>query len=254
MIPKKIHYCWFGGKELPFLVKKCIESWKSYLPGYEIKLWNEANSPMHIGYVSNALKHRKWANISNYVRLHALFEDGGIYLDTDIEIIKPLDAFLNQKGFLCFESKIVEEDHCVNNAIIGAIPKHPFINALKEAILENFDGTEMANLSSPNITTTLLKQRGLKEYKLQEIDDLIIYPQEYFYPYSWNESFTMSCVKPETHAIHYYSTSWKEDALQEQLRACRNAQQYLHELVVGKVKPAFALKVLLRSIKNSLRN
>ena len=95
MIPKKIHYCWFGGNPLPPLAVKCIESWKKYLPDYEIKEWNESNFDLNYNdYVCEAYEVKKWAFITDVVRLYAMVTEGGIYKDTDVEVLKPLDDLL----------------------------------------------------------------------------------------------------------------------------------------------------------------
>ena len=104
MIPKVIHYCWFGRNPLPILAQKCIESWKKYCPDYEIKEWNEDNFPMDYNdYVKEAYEAKKWAFITDVVRLFALVTEGGIYMDTDVEVIKPLDGLLQYEAVSGFE-------------------------------------------------------------------------------------------------------------------------------------------------------
>ena len=104
MIPKKIHYCWFGRSKMPELALKCIASWKKYLPDYEIKEWNEDNFDLELyPYVREAYNNRKFAFVTDVVRLYALYTEGGIYMDTDVEVLKPLDCFLNHQAFSGFE-------------------------------------------------------------------------------------------------------------------------------------------------------
>ena len=99
-IPKKIHYCWFGRGEKPELAKKCIESWKKYCPDYEFKEWNEDNFDIHSNkYVEQAYNARNFAFVTVYVRLYALYSEGGVFMDTDVEILKPIDEFLKHKAF-----------------------------------------------------------------------------------------------------------------------------------------------------------
>ena len=106
MIPKKIHYCWFGRGEMPDLVRKCIASWKKYLPEYEIKEWNEDNFDLNsYPYVREAYHNKRFAFVTDVVRLHALYYEGGIYMDTDVEVLKPLDSLLNYKIVSGFESE-----------------------------------------------------------------------------------------------------------------------------------------------------
>lgn len=96
MIPKKIHYCWFGRGPLPELARKCIASWRKYLPEYEIKEWNEDNFDLDAyPYVREAYDSRKFAFVTDVVRLYALYNEGGIYMDTDVEVLKPLDSILH---------------------------------------------------------------------------------------------------------------------------------------------------------------
>ena len=131
MIPKKIHYCWFGKNEMPDLAKRCIETWYKYLPDYEFKLWNEDNSPMEIPFVKEAYKNKMYAYVSDYVRFYALYKEGGIYLDVDMEVIKSFDPLLNNKMFFGAESK-----RHIGVSIIGAEKNHSFIEEFLE-YLEN---------------------------------------------------------------------------------------------------------------------
>ena len=104
-IPKVILYCWFGRGEKPELAKKCIESWKKYCPDYEFKEWNEDNFDIHSNkYVEQAYNARKFAFVTDYVRLYALYYEGGVYMDTDVEVLKPIDEFLKHKAFSSFEN------------------------------------------------------------------------------------------------------------------------------------------------------
>ena len=105
MIPKVIHYCWFGGNPLPDSVRKCINSWKKFCPDYDIKQWDETNINLHENaYVLEAYQAKKWAFITDYVRLKVLVEYGGIYMDTDVEVLKPIDVFLSNHAFSGFEA------------------------------------------------------------------------------------------------------------------------------------------------------
>ena len=103
-IPKVIHYCWFGKGEMPRLTEKCIESWKKYCPEYKIVCWNEENFDINQNkYAKEAYEAGKWAFVSDYVRLKVLYDEGGIYLDTDVELIKPLDALIEESGYMGFD-------------------------------------------------------------------------------------------------------------------------------------------------------
>ena len=131
-IPKIIHYCWFGGNPLSEMEMKCIASWRKNCPDYEIKRWDESNFDIHINqYVQEAYEAKKWAFVSDYARLYLLSEYGGIYMDTDVEIVQNLDRFLVHNAFTGFE-----DDNHIPTAIMGAEKGHRWIKYL----LSYYDG------------------------------------------------------------------------------------------------------------------
>ena len=214
MIPKIIHYCWFGSSEIPDNYKTYISEWKELHSGWEIILWNEDNIHMDCAYMQNALKHKAWVNMSNFVRLYVLKNYGGIYLDTDMKILKPLDSFLSNNCFFGFEEgDDASEIFWVNNAIAGAIKNHSFINACYEALLEQFDGSEVPNESGPRLTTRLLKEiKGLKKYGYQVLDDVVLFQTTTFYPVNYEEAYKIRCLNtndyPDSYAIHTWGRTW----------------------------------------------
>lgn len=214
MIPSIIHYCWFGGKPIPRESEELITEWKRLHPNWTFICWNELNSPLDIPYLSRAISEKRYANLSNIVRLHALKEMGGIYLDTDFKVIKPLESLRSHECFFGFEEGVEESPvFWVNNAICGAKPGHSFITHLYNVLLEQFDGTEDANLSSPRLVTDeLRKEKKLVKYGYQQVDDITLYPKEYFYPIHYNEAYKLSELEknifPETIAVHLWSRSW----------------------------------------------
>ncbi|HBD1491706.1 TPA: glycosyltransferase family 32 protein, partial [Escherichia coli] len=123
MIPKIIHYCWFGGGDKPALVKKCMGTWEKVLPGWDIIEWNEDNSPLSVPYVKNALEDKRYAFAADYVRFYALKTMGGVYLDTDVELIKDISPLLNNKFFTAKES-----EELINAAIMGSEKDGRFVN------------------------------------------------------------------------------------------------------------------------------
>jgi len=227
-IPKIIHYCWYGNKPIPKLHARFIDTWKKKMPEYEFKYWNESNSPMHLPYMQNAYSNKKWANLSNLTRLYALFNYGGIYLDTDIEVTKSFSPLLENACFLGFEDPYIDWDGCINNAVFGAEKGHWFVKEMYDRLLEHFDGTESAELSSPNLTTYLLKERGLSNYKRQDIDDISIFPTEYFYPYSWHEIFNPDKITVNTFCIHHFAKSWSDKP--NSVRFTLRLKQFYHNL------------------------
>ena len=211
-IPKIIHYCWFGGNPLPELAPKCIASWKKFCPDYEIKEWNESNYDVtKINYTKDAFNHKQWAFVSDYARLDMIYEYGGIYLDLDVELIKPLDDLLNLTGFMGF-------DHlglCNTGNGFGAIPKLPIIKELRDDY-ENIacikeDGS-FDQTTCPVFQTEFLLKKGLrKDNSLQEIDGLTIFPIEYFCPKN-SHSGEIHLTK-NTYSIHHFDGSWTDSAL-----------------------------------------
>lgn len=181
MIPKIIHYCWFGGNPLPGELQKYVETWKKYCPDYEIKLWNEESFDIegHI-FTKTAYAARKFAYVSDYVRAYALNKFGGIYLDTDVELKKNLDVFLNHEAFTGFETK-----GSPFTALWAAIPEH----SLTQKVLSYYDGREYLDSQETNtksVSASLIDEFGIDPTKnvLQVgndgINSIHIYPAEYF--------------------------------------------------------------------------
>ncbi len=210
MIPKIIHYCWFGRNEIPAEYRAYIDGWKTVMPDYEIRLWNEDNSPMHLPYMRNAHRNQKWANLSNFTRLHAVYNFGGFYLDTDVEVVRRFDDLLSLDCFFGFETDrpVYRSAPLINNATFGAIPRHPFVKETMARLLERFDGVEDAYLSSPNLVTDLLRPMGFAEYSNREFEDITVFPKEYFYPYYVGEDRNSVEITGNTYSIHHWAKSW----------------------------------------------
>lgn len=206
MIPKKIHYCWFGNNPQNYLMRLCIESWKKNMPDFEIKEWNEPNSPMNNAYTERALREGLWSKAANYVRLWALYNEGGIYLDTDIEALKSFTPFLVHNCFAGFQQE-EERPGWVNNAILGAEQGNSFIKRCLDRTLQYFEEKDEF-IISPVLTTLVLKEMGLNKYGYQTIGNVTIYPTEYFYPYPWYGKFSLDCISENTYCIHHWSASW----------------------------------------------
>jgi len=206
MIPKIIHYCWFGESPLPPLALKCIESWKTYCPDYEIREWNEKNFDINYNiYVSEAYEAKKWAFVSDVARLWALVNFGGIYMDTDCELLKPVDQFLNLEAVLGFE-----ESDRVSTAIMGCKKDFPLFTILLSAydnrkfILP--DGSFDTTTNVTTITNALLKH-GLKlNNQVQTVSNCMLYPSEYFCPKDFHTN--KLTITSNTHVIHHFDASW----------------------------------------------
>lgn len=183
-----------------------MESWRRVLAGYQIKEWNETNSPIDGAYARAAYARGLWAKLSNYIRLYALYEEGGIYLDTDVEVIKDFSPLLRADCFVGFQ-QAEEEADWVNNAVLGARPGHPFLRCCLGLTVEAF-ARRGEFLRSPTVTTTVLKEWGLRGYGLQEVRGVMVYPTEYFYPYPWFGKFSPECISEETYCVHYWEGTW----------------------------------------------
>ena len=206
MIEKKIHYCWFGGKKLPEEAIKCIESWKKYCPDFEIIEWNEKNFDISENmYVLEAYKAHKWAFITDYVRLKVLFDYGGIYMDTDVEVKKPLDQFLGNKGFSGFEDEkfaITAIMGCEKgNLIIGDL-----LNYYNGRHFVMPDGTYDMTTNVVTITNYFVSKGLLLNNKLQDIEGFVLYPKDFFCPKD-HATGKIKCTK-NTYTIHHFAGSW----------------------------------------------
>lgn len=208
-IPKTIHYCWFGKNPKPPLIVKCMDSWKKVLPEYEIIEWNEDNFDVTENrYVKEAYENRKWAFVTDYVRLKVLYEYGGIYLDSDVEVLKPIDEFLSDECFSGFESK-----DTVPTAIMGSTKGAAFMKELltyyDDKAFVKPDGS--FDMTANTITiTNMCKCRGLKPNgKKQTINGFTLYPQRYFCPNSPARIFNKKPIGAYT--IHHSMGSWGDN-------------------------------------------
>lgn len=244
MIPKIIHYCWFGGNKMPRLALKCIESWKKHLPEYELKLWNESNFDINCNtYVKQAYIHKKYAFVSDYVRLYALYNYGGIYMDTDVEVLKPLDGFLHHKAFSGFENEVN-----ISTGIMGAKKKNAWIKTL----FDNYNNRHFIDkngrmdiTTNVSIATKLSKQCGLIQNNMRQVlktGEVNIYPDYYFCPY--NAITGVNHINSKSHVIHHYLGSWQSP--------CKRLRNKII-IIVGKV---FGLRIIrkLRRIITYLNN
>ncbi len=205
MIPKIIHYCWFGNNQMTEKEIKCIESWKKFCPDYEIMLWNESNYDIHKNnFISKAYEEKKWAFVTDYARLDIVYSNGGIYLDTDVELIKNLDPLLDNKAFMGFEKGRV-----IGTGLgFGAEKHHPAIKALRDTYESiEFDINTSESINCPALNSKYLISRGaVMNDEMQVVDDITLYPTEYFCPLH-STSGEMNITK-NTYSIHRYSMSW----------------------------------------------
>lgn len=213
MIPRILHYIWIGDRPLPGKARVNIETWTETNPDFEIRAWTNENVTFDNPYLEHCRQHGNWANASNYLRLEKVLEHGGIYLDTDIMIVGSLTSMLRQKCFFGFQVEDEQKDR-VNNAVFGAEPGHWFVEHCRLELLRQFDGSEAANHSAPRLVTNLLRQLGLPAYHRRGalLNDIRIYPRPVFYPYSWEDAFSLSAIRPETVTVHFWDKTWHREA------------------------------------------
>ncbi len=211
MIPKKIHYCWFGGNTLPERDQACIESWKKYCPDYEIIRWDESNYDLsQCDYMKEAYEAKRYGFVPDFARLDIIYQHGGIYLDTDVEIIKSLDPLLELEGFAGFEATDAKEKFIALGLGFGAQKGNPIIKALRDDYFNHHfirPNGEPNLTPAPRYTNAVLTQMGiLPNGTLQEMDGFKFFPEEYFCPKS---DETNEClITEDTFSIHHYNASW----------------------------------------------
>jgi mannosyltransferase OCH1-like enzyme len=213
-IPQIIHYCWFGGTSKPKLVRDCIASWKRYLPDYKIIEWNEGNTDLTHPFVKNAYNLKKWAFVADYVRLDAIYKIGGIYLDTDMMVLKSFDNLLEHNCFMGAEDLLF-----INAAIIGAVPKNNFIKdclSLYDA-LDLGINSSLGEITIPKMITMKYKEVPQNNYSFDKVltsQDVVIYPSKYFYPFPFENKKDLKNYKNyiniDSYTVHLWHSSWIE--------------------------------------------
>ncbi len=209
MIPKIIHYCWFGRGEKPELAIQCIESWKTICSDYQIVEWNEDNFDINSNpYVKEAYEAKKYAFVTDYVRLYAMYHQGGIYMDTDVRVLKPLEQFLKHQAFSGFESP-----EYVPTGIMASEQGNGMIKELlfyyKNRHFVKVDGSYDARTNTSIITEYFLEKGLLQNNQFQEIDGFALYPDNYFCPKLTR--LEDKTYMQDTYTIHYFSGSWKSE-------------------------------------------
>lgn len=233
MIPKRIHYCWLSGEAFPPNIQSCIDTWRPHLPGYEFVLWDKARfGETTVSYVAEAIEKRRWAFAADYIRVYALYHEGGIYLDSDVTLHQPLDRFLHHRFFSAVEKHPIKKaeldtyltpdgsrrPHCeqvpmvgIQAAVMGAEAGHPFLKQVLEFYEGNpfrtQDGTNFEKEIMPTILAKTAEQYGFKYAdRLQELDlGMTLYPSSVF-------ASSPQTAHPDAIAVHGTFNSWRKKA------------------------------------------
>lgn len=216
MIPKTIHYCWFGKKDLPPEAKRCIASWKKMCPDYEIIRWDESNFDVNQHpFIKAAYEAKKWAFVSDYARLKVVYDNGGIYLDTDVELRKNLDS-LREHG--CYIGIQQNEFLCTTGLGFGATKSNPVVlKMLKSYDDLTFSESRTLELACPRLNNEVIRSYGtIKRDEITSFKEVTVYPPKYFDPYGGEN---LLCA--ETYSIHHYAASWTSESNQFKRKIAR---------------------------------
>ena len=209
MIPKIIHYCWFGRGEMPELAQKCIASWHKYMPDWEYKLWNEDDFDVNlVHYTKEAYEAKKYAFVSDYVRLWALYNEGGLYMDVDFEVYKPFDDLMHQKAFAGFEgSKHLPVMMGVVASRAGGIWVKEMLDAYQNRHFIRPDGSLDMTTNVQFITTKMREQGFVQNGEEQNYKDLHVFPVDFFCPRQTTGEYIRT---DNTYCEHLGLGSWAE--------------------------------------------
>ncbi|MCC0643741.1 MULTISPECIES: glycosyltransferase [unclassified Clostridioides] len=207
MIPKKIHYVWFGGPK-GNIENICINSWKEKLPEYEIVEWNEKNFDIEKEikgnkFLEECYKRKLWAFISDYTRIRVLYEQGGVYMDTDMQILKDITPLLENNRLICGYE---DDGEYMNAAIVGVEKGHPFFKDLLEYYEKEVLTSSLFTI--PKVMTYLMEKNYKKIDQNNYEEGIRVYDKEYFYPFGFKEDFTPECITENTYGIHWWGKSW----------------------------------------------
>lgn len=245
-IPKIIHYCWFGGQPLPELAIKCIESWETFCPDYKIIRWDESNFDLNYNqYIKEAYELQKWAFVTDVARLKIIYDYGGIYMDTDVELLKSLDDLLEYSGFMGFENSEyintglgfgAKKNNLVVNEMLLDYDNIPFIKV---------DG-RTDQIPCPQRNTKVLINMGLQiNNSKQIINDMIFLPTEYFCPKDY-ESGKLRITR-STYSIHHFDGSWQSRKNKRFIK-----RRYYYKLIFGSKISNYISKVDSCIVRNGV--
>ena len=208
MIPRTIHFSWISGEKYPLLVNRCMRSWKKYAPDYEIICWDKNRFDINsLMFTKEAYQQKKWAFVADVQRLYALYHHGGIYLDSDVELFRPLDSLLNNNAFIGFE-----DDQLLSLGVLGSESGHPWIKKLLDYYNDipfvrddgSFDTTPntfiVTRMTQEDLALQLVQSEQLLKHRVR------VYPRTFFSPKDFKTGRV--CISSDTYSIHHFSSSW----------------------------------------------
>jgi len=210
LIPKTLHYVWVGPNPIPTEDQARIAVWRKMLPGWNFRHWSNEDIDWSNRYLRQSASVMAWNRISDYMRMMALVQDGGVYLDTDVDLVKALDPLLSEEAFVGFQTN-EPTNQMVNGAIFGAVKGHWLPTEAKKYFDDQLDGRkDVLAFSGPGLLTQLLMKRGLKDpsQDMVKLDGVAIFPTRFFYPYLWTEQYDPGVITPDTYAVHRWAESW----------------------------------------------
>lgn len=235
---KTIHYCWFGGNAKSDLILKCIESWKKYCPQYKIIEWNEKNFDIHCcKYVEEAYEEKRWAFVSDYCRFFVLYNYGGIYLDTDVELLKSLETL--PETFIGFESK----KNVASGLIRGALPGDVVCREMLDSYNKDTFKLQNGDLNLKTVVqreTEIFQKYGLiLNNKHQRICGTDIFPSDYFSPYNYVKKKLK--ITQNTYSIHHFAATWLTEEEQYSAEVARKLSKILPGKLAGRMAHFIAI-------------
>lgn len=241
-IPHVIHYCWFGGKPLSELAQKCLQSWKKYCPDYEIIRWDETNTDLNsCDYVKEAYAAKKWAFVSDVVRFQVIYDHGGLYFDTDVELIKPIDSILEKGPFMGIESYpglfAGGNDVMLLNPGQGIAAEKG--NKFYAEVLQHYKKIHFSVEHTVGMhVTSLMLDKGLKEENcFQTVDGINIWPKDYFNPINPNSGKLETT--DNTVSIHHYEGTWVDGKIRFRDKTFQFIYRVFGEKVAGNLKQLY---------------
>ena len=253
MIPNVIHYCWFGDQPLDDEAQKCIASWRRFFPNYEIKEWNEKNFDIDsCDYIKQAYEARQWAFVSDYARFWILYHEGGIYFDTDVEVINPIDDILSNGAFMGMEKDGNGKKYSIAPGLGMAAPSN--MSIFKD-IIDSYHGDsfkiEEKTLTSKTVVirvSDILRKYGYNPSidKIQKIAGIYIYPSDYFCPIDFRTG--IFAATDNTRSIHHYKASWMQEHTKNYFLLRHEAYASLRKYIPD--IPARILSAVLATYKN----